>query len=101
MRDGKRQDRVRVAGVEGQIGLDPETGRIVRERARRKRRPIGLQLVHLIEIGVDHDPEFPANGNRPHELHMAAHESTSPETLHAAAPRGTSLHTAAREKAAS
>jgi hypothetical protein len=81
---GKRSDRVRLPR---QLGLDPEIGRIVRQRAHTLGRSIEMELVHLIEVGIRNDPESRGNAQF--------------ETLqHGAAPQRTELHTAAREKLA-
>lgn len=93
---GKRSVRTRFPK---QIGQDPEKARIIRERASRKLRTLDLELVHLIDVGIEHDPEFAANGNRREELHAPAHDGTSTSTaMHGAAPRSTPLHAPARKE---
>lgn len=72
---GKRTDRMRFPR---QVGLDPELGVIVRKRALHKGRTIEMQMVHLLEVGILHDPEWLDNEHQRTEMHGAAPNSTRP-----------------------
>lgn len=88
---GKRSDRMRVPK---QFGLDPELGAIVRNRADKKRRSLDEQLAYLIEVGVEHDPEFGSNERRRIVMYEAAHDGTP---VHAPAQPNIEPHSVARE----
>lgn len=57
---GKRTDRLKLPR---QVNADPELCLVIRRRAERRRRPVGMQILHLIEVGIEHDPEISANEN--------------------------------------
>jgi hypothetical protein len=50
----KQQDRMRFPK---QVSMDPEMGSEIRKRASRRRRTPGAQIVHLLTVGLKHDPE--------------------------------------------
>jgi hypothetical protein len=50
----KAQDRMRFPA---QVSMDPEMGSEIRSRASRRRRTPGAQIVHLLAVGLKHDPE--------------------------------------------
>jgi hypothetical protein len=51
---GKRLDRIRFPS---QVSVDPEMGSAIRSRASRRLRSLGAQIVYLLTIGLNHDPE--------------------------------------------
>lgn len=96
---GKRKDRFRMPK---QVGTDPELGAIIRKRADRIGRSLEKQILHLIETGVDHDPEFVGNAQRSREVHETAQSGTftfaEQEAKHVGAPPRTSRHAAAQKE---
>lgn len=84
--DGKRTDRMRIPT---QLSVDPEMGSEIRARAARRRREIGLEMVHLIEVGLHHDPEHPVHERR---ADLAEANSQERTFAHAAAPPRKAAH---------
>ena len=70
---GKRTDRMRFPT---QVSQDPEMGSEIRARASRRRRSVGSQIVHLLTIGLLHDPEEASNERVFASTHIQSHSLT-------------------------
>ena len=51
---GKRTARMHIPK---QVNEDPELCREIKARADRQMRPIGLEIIHLLTVGLSNDPE--------------------------------------------
>lgn len=40
-----------------QINADPDLCLVIRNRAERRHRSPAMQILHLLEVGIEHDPE--------------------------------------------
>ena len=100
---GKRSDRLRIPK---QLGTDPVLGAIIRRGADADGRDIEMQILFLIEMGLEHEGICLRHARRREELHTAAQathdfgDSERGERPHGAAPHSTPLHAAAQEKTA-
>jgi hypothetical protein len=70
----KQQDRMRFPK---QVSMDPEMGSEIRARASRRRRTPGAQIVHLLTVGLKHDPEEAVHERR--TTHAHSHSQTVTE----------------------
>jgi hypothetical protein len=91
----KQQDRMRFPK---QVSMDPEMGSEIRARASRRRRTPGAQIVHLLTVGLKHDPEEAVHERRATHAHGYSQSLTreKSETDFLAQPR-TAEHGSSRK----
>lgn len=94
--DAKQRYRMRFPS---QVSMDPELAGQIHTRAARRRRTPGQQIIHLLTIGVLHDPEETGNERVLTRAHGDAQALTGQQVEgHFSAQPRTASHGPARRK---